>query len=479
MHLKNMLENSQKEVLISSNDDPVENGNNSKVPHLNDVSELVKYFPDFKECKTLQLWGEDYDPVRISRNRSQKTEDKFIDPKWSFLETLGFLAGLSILYFPIAIIIIAQISWILVFIIYIILVILQFFNPVIKDYVNSKDNEKKFFEEFEKNINEMVKTNVYFENEKNKKEGIFEFILKNSIDISGELDMTKPPKFYVEEKYRKRRKIINSGQQKLKDSVSVVTCIPRIYTIDKQTEKKLELYIHNYGFLSKNPNIGYSAHFYRNFNRKYLISIPLLFSSLYFDYCSGTDLYYIEPRKIISCEDLDNNYNLSICSNFKPKYTFYTGEQINFKENCIINKADEEKLKIFNENYFIKLGQEEGFRDKLIEKGLVPNKVLYNKKLGNLSINVFINKYYIIECELKYDLQGVAYSYTTGRNDSIITDDVHLECEKEGLEKEGELNYLYIKYLEEPFIIGNYEALSFGIQYKTSKFFFGPEVIYV
>ena len=65
-----------------------------------------------------------------------------------------------------------------------------------------------------------------------------------------------------------------------------------------------------------------------------------------------------------------------------------------------------------------------------------------------------------------------------GRNHSIITDDVHLECEKEGLEKEGELNYLYIKYLEEPFIIGNYEALSFGIQYKTSKFFFGPEVIF-
>lgn len=209
------------------------------------------------------------------------------------------------------------------------------------------------------------------------------------------------------------------------------------------------------------------------------INIFLLSSTLYFSLCSDSDVYYIEPRKIISCEDLDNNYNLDICSNFKPKFTFYTGEQINFKENCIINKADEEKLKIFNENYYLKLGQKEGFRDKLIQVGLVPNKELYKEKLGNLSINVFINEYYVIECDLKYDLQGVEYSYTAGRNHSIIKDDVHLECEKEGLEKEGELNYLYIKYLEEPFIIGNYEALSFGIQYKTSKFFFGPEAIYV
>ena len=84
----------------------------------------------------------------------------------------------------------------------------------------------------------MVKTNVYFENKRNKKEGDFDFVLKNSIDISGELDMTKPPKFYVVEKYRKRRKIMNSEQQKLNNSFSVVTCIPRIYTIDKQKKTR-------------------------------------------------------------------------------------------------------------------------------------------------------------------------------------------------------------------------------------------------
>ena len=471
-----MLDNSQKEALINTNDELIKDDNNSKVPHLNDINELVKYFPDFKECKTLQLMLEEYDPVCISKDYSQKNEELEINSIKKLLEILGWLAGISVFFFPVAIIFCSQISWILLLIIYIILVIFQFFNPEIKDYYNSRDNKKKFFEEFDKNINEMVKTNVYFI--KPQKEGDFDFVLKNSIDISGELDMTKPPKFYVEEKFHKRRKIINSGKQKLNNSVKVVTCIPRIYTIDKQTEKKLELYIHNYGFLNKKPNISYSAHFYRDFNYKYLISIPFLSSTLYFYQCSDSDVYYIEPRKIISCEDLDNNYNLDICSNFKPKFTFYTGEQINFKENCIINKADEEKLKIFNENYYLKLGQKEGFRDKLIQVGLVPNKELYKEKLGNLFINVFINEYYVIECDLKYDLQGVEYSYTVGRNHSIITDDVHLECEKEGLEKEGKLNYLYIKYLEEPFIIGNYEALSFGIQYKTSKFFFGPEAIY-
>ena len=324
----------------------------------------------------------------------------------------------------------------------------------------------------------MVKTNIYFI-DISKKEGVFEFVIKNSIDISGELDMTKPPKFYVEEKsYDNGKKIINSGQKKLKNSVSIVTCYPRIYTIDKQTNKKLELFIETYGFINKKPDISYSAHFYRNFKNIDLISIPLLLSSFYFD-CLGSDVYYIEPRKIISCEDLDNNYNLSICSNFKPKYTFYTGEEIIFKEGCIINKADEEKVKIFNENYFSKLGPKEGYRDKLNKLGIFPNTSLYTEVLGNLHISVFINKYYIIECELKYDLKGVEYSYTLGRNRGIITDDIHLECKKEGLEKKGDLNYLYIKYLEKPFIIGNYNALTFEILYKKTKFVFGPEIIYV
>lgn len=460
-----MLDNSQKEILININDELIENDNNNK----DDINELIKFFPDFKEC-TLSQWVEEKGPVCVL-NEKEKSK--------SLLEPLGIFAGFSIFFLPIVACICIQTSlWILFPIIYILFVILQFFSPQIKDYYNSRDNKTKFFKEFEKNIIEMVKTNIYFIKD-NENEGYFEFVIKNSIDISGEIDMTKPPKFYYEENnYNERKKIINSGQQKLNNSVFIITCYPRIYTIDKQTNKKLELYIENYGFIRKNPAINYNVHFYRNFKYIDLICIPFLFSSFYFKYY-GSDVYYIEPRKIISCEDLDNNYNLSICSNLKPKYTFYTGEEIIFKEGCIINKADEEKVKIFNENYFSKLGQEEGYRDKLNKLGIFPNKSLYSEVLGNLYISVFITKYYTIECNLKYDLKGVEYSYTVGRNRAIITDDVHLECKKEGLEKKGDLNYLYIKYLEKPFIIGNYNALTFEILYKKTKLIFGPEIIYV
>jgi hypothetical protein len=100
-----------------------------------------------------------------------------------------------------------------------------------------------------------------------------------------------------------------------------------------------------------------------------------------------------------------NNY-LSLCSNLKPKYTFYTGEQIIFDDNCI-TKADEEKLKIFNENYSRILGKKDAIREQLIQSGYVPKKELYKKILGNLDIFVFVNDNYDIEFNLNYCLKNV------------------------------------------------------------------------
>ena len=102
--LKKMLDNSQKEALIITNDELIKDDNNSKVPHLNDINELVKYFPDFKECKTLQLMLEEYDPVCISKYYSQKDEELEINSIKKLLEILGWLAGFSVFFFPVAII---------------------------------------------------------------------------------------------------------------------------------------------------------------------------------------------------------------------------------------------------------------------------------------------------------------------------------------------------------------------------------------
>ena len=51
-----------------------------------------------------------------------------------------------------------------------------------------------------------------------------EFILKNCIDISGEMDMTKPPEFIWEEKFRDIKKISNINQKKVNNIVRISIC---------------------------------------------------------------------------------------------------------------------------------------------------------------------------------------------------------------------------------------------------------------
>ena len=113
-------------------------------------------------------------------------------------ELLGYFSGMGIFFIPFIIYFLRKL--ILILIAYILLIVLQFFSPLIKKLFESKKNNS--FEELKKNINEITKTHLYFENERKKNEELedMEFELKNCIDISGEIDMTKPPEFYWEKK---------------------------------------------------------------------------------------------------------------------------------------------------------------------------------------------------------------------------------------------------------------------------------------
>ena len=296
-----------------------------------------------------------------------------------------------------------------------------------------------------------------------------EFILKNCIDISGEINMTIPPEFCWVKKFHKTNKISNIQQKELNPLIRISICPIQLFTVDKSTERKAEVYIKYYTYLFKKPNILYNEIFFRQFNYLYLLSIPFLCSSLFVLFL-GIDNYNIEPKKICSCDqDLDTDYYLTLCSNLKPKYTFYTGDQIIYKEDCI-TKAEEEKVNLFYEKYLRILGKKDNIRDKLLEIGYIPKKELYNKTLGHLSINVYINNNYNIEFILQYELKNVEYSYSRGRNFFSFQCEVNLDCTKQGIEKVGELNYLYIKYLEYPIIFGDYNNLSFMVE---QKFFWG------
>ena len=469
-------DNSKEEILINEKEkNLIEDDKKGKI---NNIEDLKKYIPSLKECDILKTWPEQFGNFNEKEDVDEDDKMNKDEKKESLLELLGFLSGMSILGAPIVIsFLFAGIPLIVIFIIYIILVILQFFNPTLKEVFHKTTKED--FEEFKKKITKLTKTNVIFKNgrKKSEKEDM-EFILRNCIDISGEVDMTKPPKFSIYKTKRREIRYIPNHQTNLNNKVSIIFRPPiKVYTIDKSSERKIDVYIKNYAFINKKPVVRYSKTFFREVNKLYYLSIPLLASSLVIG-CFKEDTYYIETKKIISCDqDLDTNYYLSLCSNLKPKFTFLTGEKIEFDDNCI-SKADEGQLKIFNEKYSRILGKRDAIVEKLIQLGYVPNKTIYEETLGNLYIYVYVNNDYKIEFKLRYELKNVEYSYTLGRNIFSFQSEVNLDCTKEGLEKEGDKNYLYIKYLEEPIIFGNYNDLQFMVEFDGAKTVFGPEVIY-
>ena len=447
-----------KKDLLDEEEKRIENNDDIEI---NYEYQLQKCFPNLKECKDLYKCVDDFHP-----NYNEKIETK----KYTFSEKIGNASGYSIVLFLFFLLIFSQ-SVVAFFIIYFILVGLQFFHPEIKLLFKAKELNKKDFEEFQNKINDMTKANISFETQ-HKNEKSFDFVVKNYMDISGELDMTKPPKGNNSVAKKK-----NFQQKSLNNKVIIITSSTRLYTIDKETEKKIELYKKEFGVVRKMPeNISYVGEYYRKCNYCYLISTLFLCSSYFFSNL-GVDVYYIEPRKIISCEeDLNDNYYVSLSLSFIPKYTFYTGEQVLFNDNCII-KADNEKLKEFNDNYNKmmkiineRLEKEKKRGEKFKELGIYRGLELYHNTLGNLEIKAFISDYERIELDLIYCLDGyVKVTYLNYPNHVQISDKISFDCLKEGLEKKGKLTYLYIKYLKEPIIIGNYNALSYTWSYRDEE----------
>lgn len=449
----------EKKELLDEEEEPIENNNDNI--EINYEYELQKCFPNLKECPELYEYIGDFYP---------KYDVKIESQHYNYLEWISIGSGYSIAFF-IFFIFIAFANAFAFFTIYFILVGLQFFHPEFKKLFKATRPNKIDFEEFQKKINDITKANISFKTRYNNKNS-YKFVVKNYIDVSGELDMTKPPKGINSEK-----KTINNNKKSLKNKVIIMTCPTRLYTIDKETKKKIEIYDKEFGVFRKMPkNLTYIGKFYREFNYFSLISILFLSSSIFYE-CLGADIYYIEPRKIISCEeDLNNNFYASLCINFRPKYIFYTGEQIIFNDNCII-KAEDEKVKEFNDNYdkmIKKINQrleEENKKEEEFKKlGIYRGLVLYHKALGNLKIKASIKGYETIEIDLVYCLDGqVEITYLNYPNRLIITDKIYFDCLKEGLVKEGNLTYLYIKYLKEPIIIGNYYALSYTFSYRGEE----------
>ena len=124
-------------------------------------------------------------------------------------------------------------------------------------------------------MDQITKTNVYFINGKKKDKPIedMEFILKNCIDISGEINMTIPPEFCWVKKFNKTNKISNIQQKELNPLIRISICPIQLFTVDKSTERKAEVYIKYYIIYLKNQTFYIMKFFLDNL----IISIYYLF----------------------------------------------------------------------------------------------------------------------------------------------------------------------------------------------------------
>jgi len=63
--------------------------------------------------------------------------------------------------------------------------------------------------------------------------------------------MTKPPEYLFSKTYDNVKREINSEQKKSNSLVAINICPIKIYTADKATERKIELFLKTFQFLGK------------------------------------------------------------------------------------------------------------------------------------------------------------------------------------------------------------------------------------
>ena len=122
------INNSKQDILIPEKSDNLTSDN--KKTNIKNITELSHYIKDLKYCNIVDLGVEQTGLCYLKKN--EKNFD--IMKTQSFLDVFGFMAGVSSIFFPVILLFgyNAKFPGIVYFIIYIILVILQFFNPIIK-----------------------------------------------------------------------------------------------------------------------------------------------------------------------------------------------------------------------------------------------------------------------------------------------------------------------------------------------------------
>jgi len=177
----------------------------------------------------------------------------------------------------------------------------QYTNEPMKTILsNNKLKEQKIKEIFTQRVKSMHEMVI------SSKEDDLKFKVKNSIDITGYVDLTRPPPFYFQEQKRAHRlkdkfiKVKNNDST-VNNIVSVHFGLEQYYVIEKESEIFMSNYLKNAAqkFYLRNTEFYTTFEFLRKFDIKIYLSIVFLVFDFYIAF-GKKDKYSIIQRKLLS-----------------------------------------------------------------------------------------------------------------------------------------------------------------------------------
>lgn len=346
---------------------------------------------------------------------------------------------------------------------------------------NNKIKEQKIKETFiqrVKSIHEIFMTS---------KEDL-KFNIKNSIDITGYVDLTKPPPYYFEEiprgsVFKEKYAKIKNNNSTISNIVSIHFGYEKYYIIDKDSQTFMTKYLKNAAnkFIISSVKYYTTFEFLRNFDIKTYISIIFLVFDFYI-FLGRKDKYSIIQRKLISFnKDLNTQEILEKTKPFRPKLININNEVIEFTEDDIYHKADEKEYEEFMNNFEEKFDKEIQMYESL---GIKEGDILYNEDFDYINVKAKVEDQFYVTIIVTFDAKIQEHTFVWEGNASgrcvfpLGKVDLNYKEENHVEKREDGTNVIHIKYIPLPFEVKLLDDFKSFLKFEKTQTIFGPKEHY-
>ena len=457
--------------------------------HNSDINELklfIKNFPNLQNYNTVNNYEKrNYETYYFLDRETLASKLNNLNNRFNMKINAGLLETFlfcSLILIPVKLWS-GFLYFLLIILLYAILQYIQYKGKAMQSILNSNISLKikKTFIDLVKN-SPNISTYCYEE----QKDNFFDFCLKNYIDFTGLIDLTKPPYYIFKDKgynyHMKGHEIIGekNKETQLNNHVVVFFKLNELYYFDDETKRIFYNYNNNCCRINlEKDTIRFD--YLREFNIWVKLSIIFLVFDHYFSF-GKSDNYGIVPRKIISMtQNLDTKEIREKIKPFQAKLINLDGEIIKFSKDEIYGKAEDKKIEEFNENYMKKLGEKDKYYKKINDLNIKIDDVVFNKKIEYLKITAKIGFGYICDIKIEFDsgLKNVVFNWTNGNIYIINYDQLDLDNTKESYVVEESPNkyIIYIKYFPLPLKIELLDNFKSSIEFY-GKNIYGPTSYY-